>query len=377
MNPPQSPLAKRFFFVCIALMQCCYIFGQPGKDGPMTVTSSNAIVNDYTNLTANANAGTLSIQVANNNLSANFSGALAAGDLVFIIQLQGATMITSDNPSYGNIVSYNNCGNNEFAEVASISGSTAISFVCALQYSYTASGKTVVVRVPRYSNLTINPIGRITCPSWDGVTGGIIAIEVEGVTTINGAASINATGKGFRGGALLDINSNYGVFNYAWPTNDFGGEKGESIAGSVLDYDVLGGRYCKGAPANGGGGGNGHNTGGGGGANAGVLSNYTGNGNPDISNGAWAAAWNLESPGFATSTSSGGGSGGYSFSDSNQDALITGPGNAAWSGEHRKNNGGLGGRPLDYSSNKIFMGGGGGAGDQNNGRVAPVETAAV
>ena len=42
----------------------------------------------------------------------------------------------------------------------------------------------------------------------------------------------------------------YSDFNFtslfSWNVNDAGGEKGEGIAGSVADYDLLGGRYCKG-----------------------------------------------------------------------------------------------------------------------------------
>ena len=37
----------------------------------------------------------------------------------------------------------------------------------------------------------------------------------------------------------------------------------------------------------------------------------------------------------------------------------------SWGGDNHKNRGGLGGRPLDYSTGKIFLGGGGGAGDLN------------
>jgi PKD repeat protein len=366
MPLPMSFFAKRFFFVFTLFLLHTCVFGQSGKDGAKIIGSVNAIVNDYTNLTSSASAGSSSIQVANNSLSSGFAAPLSTGDLLFIIQVQGASIITADDPTNGTISSYNNCGNNELAEVRSVSGTNSITLYCPLQHDFSASGKTVVVRVPRFSSLTVNGGANLTCPAWNGTTGGILAIEVTGTTIINGGGTIDVTGKGFRGGALLDVNTNYGVLNYSWPTNDYGGEKGEGIAGSVLDYDVMNGRYCKGAPANGGGGGNGHNGGGGGGANAGNISNYTGFGNPDNSNASWASAWNLESAGFASSTSSGGGKGGYTFSGSNQNALAVGPFNPAWGGDQRRDNGGRGGRPLDYSNGRIFLGGGGGAGEQNN-----------
>ena len=131
----------------------------------------------------------------------------------------------------------------------------------------------------------------------------------------------------------------------------------------------MGGRYCKGPAANGGGGGNGHNAAGGGGANVGDLTQWNGLGNPDISNPTWIAAWNLETPGFANNVSSGGGRGGYSWSDLDADALVEGPNNIpAWGGtDGRTNQGGLGGIPLqDFNTDRLFLGGGGGAGDQNN-----------
>ncbi len=320
-------------------------------------------MNDYTVLTADVSSGSTSIQVSNNSLSSGFGSNLAQGDLVFIIQIQGAGIVTLDDPTYGNISSYNNCGKQEFAQVASVSGSNSISLTCPLQNSYTSAGRVEVVRVPRYTTLNVSAGSSITCPAWNGSTGGIVAIEVQGLATING--NIDVSAKGFRGGNLFDNNSTYGVLNYRWPTDDYGAEKGESIAGSVTDYDNMGGRYCKGAPANGGGGGSGHNTGGGGGGNAGTSA-YNGNGTPDVSNSAWSAAWNLEYAGFAGSVSSGGGKGGYSFSSSNQNALTVGPFNSAWGGDFRRDNGGRGGRPLDYSGGRIFFGGGGGAGEQND-----------
>lgn len=360
--------AIRFFFALFLTLFLNHVNGQSGKDGVKNVNAPNTVVNDFTVLTLDAASGSTIIQVANNSLNTGFLSPISTGDLVFIIQVQGATIGTADDSTYGKVLSYQNCGNSEYAEVAAISGLNGISLACPLRNSYSTAGKTMVVRVPRYSALTVNGGATITCPAWNGSTGGVIAIEVYGVTMINGGGSIDASGKGFRGGSLINSPSWYAVGNYRWATNDYGAEKGESIAGSVTDYDLLGGRYCKGAPANGGGGGSAHNGGGGGGANAGNTSSYTGNGNPDNSNATWAAAWNLESAGFAASTSSGGGKGGYTFSSSNQNALTAGPGNASWGGDFRRDNGGRGGHPLDYSSDRIFFGGGGGAGEENDSR---------
>lgn len=337
----------------------------PGKDGSKTITSVNTIVNEYTYLTNDVSAGATQIKCNSNTLNANsrFSGNLAAGDLLLIIQMQGATITTSDNSSYGNVSSYNNCGLHEFAKVSSIGSSGRINLSDALKNSYTSARKVQVVRVPRYTTLTINSGKSITCPDWDGSTGGIVAVEAAQEVIING--SISVTGKGFRGGALEQGSNLPGnASTRRSSSGNDGGEKGESIAG--LASGLSGGQYCRNAPANGGGGGNAHNCAGGGGANAGTPASWTGNGNPDNSNSNWTTAWNLESTGFASTTSSGGGRGGYSYSANDGNELTRAPGHSDWGGDNRLNGGGYGGRPLDYSGGRVFFGGGGGAGDSNN-----------
>ncbi|MCE9538613.1 MAG: hypothetical protein K8R85_05270, partial [Bacteroidetes bacterium] len=192
------------------------------------------------------------------------------------------------------------------------------------------------MRVPRLNTLTITVAGILTCQPWNGTTGGILALEVYGNTTINAGGKITATGKGFRGAALYNpATPRSQTLYYSSSTLTVSANKGEGIAGYDNDYSAFGGKYCRGAAANAGGGGNVWNSGGGGGANAGSVTSWTGQGNPDTSIAGWSMAWNLESPGFATSTSSGGGRGGYSFSGSDQDATIDPPDNLIWGGYAR------------------------------------------
>lgn len=341
---------------------------QRGKQGSATITVANTVVNEYTTLIADAGSGDIQLAVAASGLNANgrFPNTLQPGDLLLIIQMQGATISGGDNPGFGQITNYNNSGNYEYAEVKSVSGPTGIDLLCGLQHNYTASGRVQVIRVPRYQSLTVASAASITAPAWNGTTGGVLVIETNDFLNLTGATNINVNARGFRGGIDPTANvSAYGVQEYATTNGDFAAEKGESIAGWGVEYDALGGRLGRGAAANGGGGGNAHNHGGGGGANAGDPLLYNGLGNPDISNPSWIQAWNLEVAGFANNVSSGGGRGGYSFSGSNQNALTVAPGNSAWGGDFRRNNAGLGGRPLDYSTGRIFMGGGGGAGEEN------------
>jgi gliding motility-associated-like protein len=389
-------LIKYTFTICFYLI-VAVTFAQRGIDGNRTISAAGTIVNEYTSLTADAAAGATTISVAASGLNANTrfgaGNTLAAGDLIMIIQMQGPSSSTTfglefpagsgqlygfqNDNTWGQVTSYNNCGNYELCQVNAVPSGTSITVDCGLKNAYTAAGRVQVIRVPRYNTLTITGAGVLTAQAWvatAGVyTGGVVAVEVYGATTITG--SINATALGFRGGSKVgDNNSGLGGGQVSRNDNNEGSEKGEGIFGYQADYDIIGGRYCRGAAGNAGGGGDAHNSGGGGGANAGTGV-WDGEGNPDVSGGAgWIAAWNLEAiPTFATHVSSGGGRGGYSFSSANRNATLEGPkafqaaGSNLWGGDFRINNGGWGGRPLDYSTGKLFLGGGGGAGDQDNG----------
>jgi gliding motility-associated-like protein len=355
-------------------------FAQKGKDGAETVATAGAIFNRYTTLAQTAAVGTNTIAVGNiaDLASTAIAGAannpyataiITSCDLLMIIKMQGVTINTTNTTAYGTITNYNGVGDYEFVEVGSVNGNTiTLANGCSILKGYNVSTteRVQVIRVPRLSSLTVNAGASLTARLWGNVagTGGVVVVENNGATVVNG--SITSAGQGFRGGQL-DNNTNYGGTNFVSTTDDLGGEKGESIAGFQTDYDALGGRYGKGAPANGGGGGNDHNNGGGGGANGDNGVAYNGNGIPSLAVPGWAAAWNLEAAGFSTNTSSGGGRGGYSFASTNLNALTTAPGNAGWGGDNRRNEGGKGGRPLNTSGNtRLFLGGGGGAGDGNN-----------
>ncbi len=83
---------KNLLSVLFCLVSVC-LFAQRGKDGSPTITTT-VEVNEYTYLTANATAGNTTITVAGSTLNAHnrFSANLAPGDLIMIIQMQGATL---------------------------------------------------------------------------------------------------------------------------------------------------------------------------------------------------------------------------------------------------------------------------------------------
>ena len=356
-------------------------YGQRGLLNDPNINAART-VNEYTSLTADATAGSSNISVVSSTLNSNsrFSNSLQPGELVLIIQMQGASVNLVPNPikpfdlsgpsdsSYGTITNYNNCGNHEYRQVKSIPNATSIELDCPLEYNYTAAGKVQVIRVPRYKALTILAGGNLTCDIWNGTTGGILAIEVLGNITINGTGKMDVSSKGFRGGIRHRI-ANIDQPDRVWGMNKFHdvGAQGEGIAGDTTTYKTLNAMYGIGAIANGGGGGGNKSCGAGGGGNGGIINNYFGSGVPDISTANFITAWNREYNGFASITSSGGGRGGYGYTSLNRDELLYGPGNAQWGSaangyDRRLNNGGRGGRPLDYSTGKIFMGGGGGGG---------------
>jgi hypothetical protein len=393
-----KPYLRSVLFIILVSFQA---HGQRAKDGNYTVTSANSVLNSYTTLSSNATIGQSLISVSSNALNGGFfTTNLAAGDLILIIQMQGTSMnvdtyaaseyINSNGqfwgpyttpfghqndwplfiPLWGEITAYNQTGKFELAQVRSVSGTATINLTCPLTNNYAISGRVQIVRVPRFGNLTINSNASTVPSLWNGTSGGVLAIEVDGNLILNANGKISSSGYGFRGG----VTENQTLGAPSGSVNDVGfcashvatqgAEKGESIAGFYTEYDLVYSRYCKGAPANGGGGGNNHNAGGGGGSNVGSTTlTYTGKGIPSIT---YNTNWNLELAGMGGSNSPGGGRGGYSGSTSDQNENTLGPNQMAWAGDYRRKEGGLGGHPIQQDNTRIFVGGGGGAGDQNN-----------
>lgn len=381
------------FFTLFVLMFSFNSSAQRGKDGNLNVTGSNTVLNTYTHLTATPAAGSTSITVSNNSMNGGaFTSNLAAGDLIMIIQMQGASVDINNWPvisggnhtapaanlydwwlameDFGAITNYNLSGYFQTVEVAGVTGVNTIELQCGVDYAYNHNKHVQVVRIPRFDDLTVSGGANSIVPdAWDGQTGGIVALEVDGVFTINAGSSISASGFGFRGGQLDNVGqsgnpNNPNETRYpGTPDPAEGSEKGESIFGYYTEYDNVDSRYGIGATANGGGGGGYQNCGGGGGSNVQTsIAGFTGKGIPV----GYATAWNQEAAGFATSSSPGGGRGGYALSESAQNPNTLGPNQTAWSGDARKNNGGFGGHPLAYDANRLFFGGGGGAGDQDS-----------
>ena len=278
----------------------------PGSDGPAVLTSTSTPNTYYPGVSVSATNNTSTITVGTPSGSTT---PVAAGDLVLVMQMQGAVIDNSATSSNYGTVSTSTAGQYEYAAVASV-GSTTITLNKALANTYTngTDQNFQVIRVPQYSSLSVT--STVTGAAWNSLTkvGGVLALDVAGSTAFTNGTGLNMTAKGFSGGGgqgyTGSTTPNASPTVYATlSTAGAHGAKGESVAGtpryfyngsSVTDtnVDYPDGTNNIGAPANGGGGAqdfapasNTGNSGGGGGANGvaggvggfGFSSNSTGN----------------------------------------------------------------------------------------------------
>ncbi len=204
-----------------------------GKDGPLTITGDNTILNNYTYLTLDYTGGI--------NLSVSDASEFNEGDEILIIQMQ--------NYSGGIAGAY------EFATIDSVDKiNNNITLISALSndfytgtFNQVNATVTQIVRVPHYTTIDLDS-GFITAPAWNGYYGGVVVFKSMSGVNFNGG-TINVNEKGFRGG---DCN---GCGNNAW------GDQGEGHLGLGLDCGVVDcgtGAGAIGLLANGQGGGGGY-----------------------------------------------------------------------------------------------------------------------
>ncbi|WP_324670759.1 T9SS type A sorting domain-containing protein [Hymenobacter sp. GOD-10R] len=345
-DPVASNNSAQLTLVVSGLSSVSTICGTPGKDGVGTLSGGTAGPNTYypgNSTGSTSTASTITLGPARTGAGTSTT-ALSAGDLVLVMQMQGATMdVTTNAGTYGSITDVK-AGQYEYAQVSSVSGST-ITLTRTLNNTYVSNASTSqyfqVVRIPQYSSLALS--GTTTGAAWNGTTGGVLAVDVAGVVSLSNNAIFDMNGKGYRGGGGRSYTGGAGRTNTdvrSAPSLAHG-LKGEGLAGTpdyVYDGSTVAatsrsytnGSTALGAPANGGGGGtdynpatNNGNAGGGGGGNAGA-----------------------------------GGTGGYGYN------ATTAPVAGQVRAQGAKASGG--------TTTQFFMGGGGGAGSTNDGAtVAP------
>jgi PKD repeat protein len=217
-------------------------------------TALSGIINSY--------AAVESIEPCNGRLELSTINGFEAGQAVIIIQMKGATIDESNSSNFGAVTNLGTAGRYEMNRIATV-GTNEVFLEFELLYDYDLSAQVQIVTFPEYEDAEV--VTTLTAPSWDGLTGGIIAFHVSGTLTLS--APIDVSGTGFRGGNLNVVNSDCQWFlnqnDYYYGNGNWrGAPKGEGIAAIIQGKEK-----GRGPQANGGGGGNDHNAGGGGGSN--------------------------------------------------------------------------------------------------------------
>jgi hypothetical protein len=226
-----------------------------GRNGPLTVSLSNVVINSYAQVTGAPSAGSTTLPVVSTT-------GFAAGDLVMVLQTTGLTPEPTSGTPGPLDIGAGAVGRWELARLASVTG-TELSLTAPLVHAYAAQ-VTQVIRVPEYTDVTISTGRSIGVTPWNGSTGGVIAFLATG--TVSNAGQINANGAGFRGGQYVnDPNVSGGCEGLDEPAPR-GGRKGEGITVTRYGAEHTG----RGNVANGAGGGVCFKSGGGGGGNAGA-----------------------------------------------------------------------------------------------------------
>jgi uncharacterized repeat protein (TIGR01451 family) len=276
----------------------------PGRDGTATL---GGVINTYYPGTATAAAGTSALSLGPATGAAT---PIAVGDLLLVIQMQDAAIDSTNTGAYGDGVAgdpatgwtaLNSAGLYEYAVATSavpLAGGALTVGGTGLINTYTSAAATAtqgrrdfqVIRVPQYVAATMT--AGLTAAAFDGSTGGVLALDVDGALNLNGAA-VSVAQEGFRAGLGRQLTGGAGGTGTDYrnlSANNFHGQKGEGVAGTpqyvyssltatTVNNGVDGypnGSTARGAPATAGGGGtdpnptaNDQNTGGGGGANGG------------------------------------------------------------------------------------------------------------
>ena len=160
------------------------------------VDNIGGVVNAYSPVTA--------IDTCENWLEVADPSVFSVGKKAVLIQMKGASVNLSNTGLFGSIIGYNRCGNYEIIEVASISGSRIYPRYL-MERRYFVGGSVQLITLPEYNVANVNAV--LTCPSWNGSTGGVLAVKAN---RLNVNAAIDVSGKGFKGADTLSDSDCYG-----------------------------------------------------------------------------------------------------------------------------------------------------------------------
>ena len=248
---PWSSILLVFIFLSASQLSFAQICATPGNDGNATGVNAlgfggtTVVVNTYYPGTANAAAGSTSISVGT---SRGAGTAIAAGDLLLVIQVQDSDFNQTQSASYGDGVAGGvasgasddrNTGLHEYVQATGpvsggsvpIQGATVGSGLINSYRNANATGSAgqrrfQVIRVPQYADCEI--VGTVEASPWNGTTGGVVAMDVDGTLTFFTGSDVNVTGQGFRGGGARQLTGSSGGSNTDYrmsSTNNFHGFK--------------------------------------------------------------------------------------------------------------------------------------------------------
>jgi len=371
-----------------ALAASATIDGGDGSDGAITVSSSlNCSTTDISTADGDATADCV---------ASNVSGAAASGQAA--VTVASATGFVAGDEVLVMQVTGSGQGNYEFKDILSIASNT-LTMTTNLTNSYGATGAQVV-RVPQYTNVTIQSGGTFTASAWTGTAHGVVAFRASGTVDVQSGGSISAAALGF-----TTTSAGPGAGG-----GTGGGASGGERGGGGGGGGGQGGSYgtVASTPAGGGGGGGGitnpttttTNSGGnggsgvtsatgsnastgaiadaaaGGGGGGGGISGSGGSGGSGSLNNAANAARNGGTGGSATGGSGGGGNGaagqGAASTGNNGSAgsaLGTSYGAAALSTMYFGSNGAIGGTGGNANGGTGGAGGAGGTGGTGGGII--------
>ena len=240
----------------------CGTPGGPGPGGTLT-----GVVNTYYPASASVAAGQANTCIPVGAARGAAVG-ISSGDVLLVVQMQDATIDSSNTSNYGGGVGTGagalvvNAGKYEYVIARDVIGGggcaasqvpvTGTGTNGGLLNSYTnsdASGtkgqaRYQVVRVPQYSTATLNGVAALpwqtdNCDPTGCTTnglgwGGIVALDVSGTLTISGGVAANVDGLGFRGAAGRRLTGGAGAnTDYrTLSTITTNGGKGEGSAGT-------------------------------------------------------------------------------------------------------------------------------------------------
>lgn len=177
-----------------------------GRLGPLLVTEPGVVINQSSALVADAPAGSATVTVGD-------SSAFAATDAVLVVQGRFGS-----GPRGG-------AGTWEIHRVVRVVGAT-VELDAPLTHAFFGF-EAQLVTLPEHTNVSVSAGAGLVAPRWNGSSGGILALLVNGAVVNEGALS--ASGGGLRGGAVREVGQMGGCTGLDVPAPQ-GSERGEGLA---------------------------------------------------------------------------------------------------------------------------------------------------